>query len=203
MEQAWQQLYEPLLGLMRLLTPPFDGVMDAGYIGGYLPGIRENGGQYTHAAAWMLLALCELGWTERAFALCRALNPILHADTPEGALRYRLEPYALAGDVYANPQQQGRGGWSHYTGSAAWLYTVALEKLLGLEKRGNRVRLVPRVPKDWDEVSVTLQLGASTWRLQADRSTAAATCDGRMAEGGWVTLADDGKIHQAHFPLRP
>ena len=203
MEQAWQQLYEPRLGLMRLLTPPFDGVMDAGYIAGYLPGIRENGGQYTHAAAWMLLALCELGWTDRAYALLRALNPILHADTPEGALRYRLEPYALAGDVYANPQQQGRGGWSHYTGSAAWLYTVALEKLLGLEKRGSRVRLVPRVPKDWDEVSVTLQLGASTWRLQADRETAAATCDGRMAEGGWVTLVDDGKIHQAHFPLRP
>ena len=80
---------------------------------------------------------------------------------------------------------------------------MALEKLLGLEKRGSQVRLVPRVPKDWDEVSVTLQLGASTWRLQADRSTAAATCDSRPVEGGWVTLADDGKIHQAHFPLRP
>ena len=134
MEQAWQQLFDPRSDVMRLLTPPFDGVLDAGYISGYLPGIRENGGQYTHAAAWMLLALCELGWTDRAYTLLRALNPILRGGSPEGMLRYRVEPYALAADVYANPLQQGRGGWSHYTGSAAWLYTVVLEKLLKLPR---------------------------------------------------------------------
>ena len=203
MEQAWQQLFDPRSGVMRLLTQPFDGVMDAGYISGYLPGIRENGGQYTHAAAWMLLALCELGWTDRAYTLLRALNPILRGGSPEGMLRYRVEPYALAADVYANPQQQGRGGWSHYTGSAAWLYTVVLEKLLGLEKRSNRMRLVPLVPPDWEEVTVEWRLGTSTWRLQADRTTSIPTCDGQVLQDGWVTPADDGKIHQAHFPLRP
>ena len=105
--------------------------------------------------------------------------------------------------MYANPLQQGRGGWSHYTGSAAWLYTVVLEKLLGLEKRGSRMRLVPLVPPDWEEVTVEWRLGTSTWRLQADRTTSIPTCDGQVLQDGWVTPADDGKIHQAHFPLRP
>ncbi len=198
-DQAWQQLFDPRLSLMKLLTPPFDGRLDAGYIGGYLPGIRENGGQYTHAAAWMVWALCELGWIDRAWALVRALNPIHHGDSSE---RYRLEPYALAGDVYSHPQQLGRGGWSFYTGSAAWLYTIVLEKLLGFEKRGDQVRLRPMVPPEWDGFTLTLQWGSSTWHFHAGRDEPAFTCDGQRVDGGWVTLQDDGRIHQVRTPLR-
>lgn len=201
-EAAWQQLYDPRHGLMKLLTPPFNGQYDAGYIGGYLPGVRENGGQYTHAAAWMLWALCELGWRDRAWELLHALNPIHHTGTPEHAARYRLEPYALAGDVYANPQQMGRGGWSFYTGSAAWLYTVVLEKLLGLEKRGDRVRLRPLAPADWDFFTITLQYGSSTWHFHAGRDVAYLTKDGDKVSGDWITLEDDGKIHEIRTPMR-
>lgn len=198
-DQAWQQLYEPRRGLMKLLTPAFDGKLDAGYIAGYLPGIRENGGQYTHAAAWMLWALAELGWIDRAWALIRALNPIHHGDDPE---RYRLEPYALAGDIYSHPQQLGRGGWSFYTGSAAWLYTIVLEKLLGFEKRSDQVRLRPLVPQEWDGFTLTLQWGSATWHFHAGREEPAFTCDGERVDGGWVTLKDDGRIHEVHTPLR-
>ncbi|MBP3637904.1 MAG: DUF3131 domain-containing protein [Clostridia bacterium] len=198
-DQAWQQLYDPRRGLMKLLTPPFDGKLDAGYIGGYLPGIRENGGQYTHAAAWMLWALCELGWADRAWELVTALNPIRHGENPD---RYRLEPYALAGDIYTNPQQMGRGGWSHYTGSAAWLYTIVVEKLLGLHKRGDQVRLHPMVPPEWDGFTISLQVGSSTWHFHAGRDIPALTCDGEPVPSGWVTLRDDGHIHEVRTPLR-
>lgn len=198
-DHAWQQLYDPRRGLMKLLTPPFDGKLDAGYIGGYLPGIRENGGQYTHAAAWMLWALCELGWADRAWELLRALNPIHHGANPD---RYRLEPYALAGDIYANPQQMGRGGWSFYTGSAAWLYTIVLEKLLGFHKRGDQVRLHPMVPPEWDSFTISLQMGSATWHFHASRDIPALTCDGEPVPSGWVTLTDDGHIHEVHTPLR-
>ncbi|MBQ7306831.1 MAG: hypothetical protein IJW85_11550, partial [Clostridia bacterium] len=198
-DQAWQQLFDPRRSLMKLLTPPFDGKLDAGYIGGYLPGIRENGGQYTHAAAWMVWALSELGWIDRAWALVRALNPIHHGNDPE---RYRLEPYALAGDVYSHPQQLGRGGWSFYTGSAAWLYTIVVEKLLGFDKRGDQVRLRPLVPPEWDGFTLTLQWGSATWHFHAGRDEPAFTCDGVRVDGGWVTLTDDGRIHEVRTPLR-
>lgn len=198
-DQAWQQLFEPRRGLMKLLTPPFDGKYDAGYIGGYLPGIRENGGQYTHAAAWMLWALCELGWADRAWALLHALNPIHHGKNPE---RYRLEPYALAGDIYSHPQQMGRGGWSFYTGSAAWLYTIVLEKLLGFEKRGDQVRLRPMVPPEWDGFTLTLQWGSATWHFHAGRDEPLLTLDGQRVDNGWITLVDDGRIHEVRTPLR-
>ena len=198
-DQAWQQLFDPRRSLMKLLSPPFDSKLDAGYIGGYLPGIRENGGQYTHAAAWMVWALSELGWIDRAWALVRALNPIRHGNDPE---RYRLEPYALAGDVYSHPQQLGRGGWSFYTGSAAWLYTIVVEKLLGFDKRGDQVRLRPLVPPEWDGFTLTLQWGSATWHFHAGRDEPAFTCDGVRVDGGWVTLTDDGRIHEVRTPLR-
>lgn len=198
-DQAYQQLFEPRRRLMKLLTPPFDSKYDAGYIGGYLPGIRENGGQYTHAAAWMLWALCELGWADRAWTLLHALNPIHHGENPN---RYRLEPYALAGDVYSHPQQLGRGGWSFYTGSAAWLYTIVVEKLLGFEKQGHQVRLRPMVPPEWDGFTLTLQWGSSTWHFHAGRDEPLLTLDGERTATGWITLTDDGRIHEVRTPLR-
>lgn len=200
LEEAWQRLYIPRDGMMLLLTPPFNGLTAPGYISGYLPGIRENGGQYTHAAVWMLMALLRMGWRDRAFALLDGLNPIHHASAPESAARYRLEPYALAGDVYANPQQWGRGGWSQYTGAAAWLYTACVERVLGLEKQGDRVRLRPTVPDAWEDFTLVLRHGSASYRLYA-RKGAAPACDHRPLPDGWLTLTDDGGAHEAVWPL--
>ncbi|MCU0835689.1 MAG: glycosyl transferase [Chromatiaceae bacterium] len=138
-------------GLIRLLTPPFvDTPKDPGYIKGYLAGVRENGGQYTHAACWVVMAMAMLGRRERAAALLERLSPVWHTATPERVATYRLEPYALAADIYAAPPHVGRGGWSWYTGSAAWMYRVGIESILGLRLEGGRtLELRPCIPADW------------------------------------------------------
>lgn len=201
LDQAYQRLFYPDLGVMQLLDPPFSPPDRPGYIAGYLPGIRENGGQYTHAVPWVVWAMAELGWTERAWQVTRALLPVNHALTLKAAHRYRVEPYVMAGDIYINPQQRGRGGWSFYTGSAAWLYTVVLEKLLGFQRRGDQVRLSPQVPEDWKEFSLTYRWGGATYHLTASREEPFASLDGEKLPDGWVTLLDDGRIHQARFRL--
>src|SRR6185503_21166045 len=133
--------------LVALLTPAFDkSPRDPGYIKGYVPGVRENGAQYTHAALWTVLAMARLGDGDRAGALMRMLNPLVRTQTAAGASRYAIEPYVVAGDVYAAPGHEGRGGWSWYTGAASWTYRVALEEILGFEKRGGRLRLDPCIP---------------------------------------------------------
>jgi len=200
MEAAYQRLFDPQLGIMKLLEPPFDPADDAGYIGGYLPGIRENGGQYTHAVPWFIWAMTELGWIDRAWQMALAILPINHTLTQEGIERYRVEPYVMAGDVYTHPQQKGRGGWTFYTGSAGWLYTVVLEKLLGFERHGSMIRLVPRVPETWNSFAITYQWGSSTYHLTASRSET-PSLDGQPLQEGWATLIDDGKIHQATFSI--
>ena len=202
LQSALGQLHAPELGLTALLAPPFTPEVDAGYISGYAPGVRENGGQYTHAVAWLLWALAELGEYELAWALVSEALPLGHSDTPEHALRYRLEPYFTAADIYTAPGQEGRGGWSAYTGSAAWLYTVILEQLLGLQKQGAHIALRPHVPAAWEGFALTLHVGASTWHLQARRDLTYVTLDGEKAEDGLVALFDDGRIHEASFPLR-
>ena len=127
-------------GLILLFDPPFDaGPLDPGYIKGYLPGIRENGGQYTHAATWVVLAFARLGRGRTAFELFNLLNPIRHADSPEAVDRYKVEPYVVAADVYGRAPHVGRGGWTWYTGSASWLYRVALEAILGFRRAGDRL----------------------------------------------------------------
>jgi cyclic beta-1,2-glucan synthetase len=123
--------------LILLLTPPFgSGNLQPGYIKGYLPGVRENGGQYTHAAIWLVQALAELGRGREAHALFNLLNPVRHGDTASAVERYRVEPYVVAADVYGVAPHVGRGGWTWYTGSASWLYRVGLESLLGFRRRG-------------------------------------------------------------------
>ena len=126
------------------MTPPFDkSDQDPGYIKGYPPGIRENGGQYTHAAVWALMAIAKQGNGDEAAELFHMLNPINHTRTPQDAERYRTEPYVLDGDVYARPPHAGRGGWSWYTGSAGWLYRAGLESILGLRRRGEHFTVEP------------------------------------------------------------
>ena len=145
-----ERLVRPEDQLLLLFTPPFDKTAhDPGYIKGYPPGIRENGGQYTHAAIWAVWAFAQLGQGNRAGELFRLLNPILHSDTPEKVAKYRVDPYVVAADVYSVAPHVGRGGWTWYTGSASWMYRLGIEGLLGLKRLGNRLQIDPCIPDDW------------------------------------------------------
>ena len=201
LDAAWDMLVDAPRGIVRLLTPPFDGgSVDPGYIRGYPGGIRENGAQYTHAACWYLLALIRLGDADRAHRVLRMLLPPNRADTPEKAKRYRVEPYVMAADVCALDGQEGRGGWTWYTGSAAWLY-VAVLGLLGYERRGDRVRLHALLG-DWEEVVVTIVHGGSRYRLVCGATVQRVTLDGRPTGTETIPLIDDGREHEALFPPR-
>jgi cyclic beta-1,2-glucan synthetase len=141
--------------LIQLLTPPFDkSDLDPGYIKGYVPGVRENGGQYTHGAVWTVMAFSALGDSQRAWELFSLINPVTHSDSADGAAVYRVEPYVVAADVYAVPPHVGRGGWTWYTGSAGWMYRLITESLLGLRLEVDKLRFVPRIPKDWPSFKI-------------------------------------------------
>ncbi len=197
-----EQLVRDDLRLMLLLAPPFDrSERDPGYIKGYLPGVRENGAQYTHAALWSVLATAKLGDGNRAGELMRMLNPLSRAHTPGDAGTYMVEPYVVAGDVYAATGHEGRGGWTWYTGAASWTYRVALEGILGLEKVGDRFRLDPCIPAAWPGFALDYRLrvelvpyrGEEPGRRVTRRG--AVTLDGAATRDGWVTLVDDGQPH--------
>ena len=163
MDAVRRRLVRPEDGLLLLFTPPFDKTpRDPGYIKGYLPGIRENGGQYTHAALWSAWAFAELGQSETAEVVFRLLNPIYHADTPAKVARYKVEPYVVAADVYGVAPHIGRGGWTWYTGSAAWMYRLGLEGILGLQRRGAGLIIEPHIPAGWPGYEVTYRYGQAT-----------------------------------------
>jgi cyclic beta-1,2-glucan synthetase len=185
-----------------LLAPPFDHTThDPGYIKGYLPGVRENGAQYTHAALWAVLATAMAGDGERAFEQFQLLNPLERTRTAEGVATYRTEPYVVAADVYSAEGQVGRGGWTWYTGSASWMYRVALEAVLGFTKRGDRLRLDPRVPAAWPAFELEYRHGRAVYQVRVERPHAAragsqaVVLDGRAVEGEWIQLVDDGARH--------
>lgn len=198
-------------GLIRLFTPPFDKTpRDPGYIKGYLPGVRENGGQYTHGVIWSAWAFAELGDGGAAHALHQLIDPVMHSSDREGALRFKVEPYVITADVYSLPPHVGRGGWSWYTGSAAWFYRFGLEGLLGLERVGDELRVTPRVPPEWPGFEVRYRYGASSYVLRAKRvdappavgdgaapgaRTAAVGAAERAAPAAVVKLIDDGREH--------
>ncbi len=146
--------------------PPFDRTpLDPGYIKGYPPGLRENGGQYSHAAMWAILAQAKLGDGDAAHRLFAMLNPINHALTPQDADRYKVEPYVIAADVYSTAPHAGRGGWTWYTGSAGWMYRAGIEGLLGLTRAGDTLRLNPCFPKAWPELTATIRLGEARYAI--------------------------------------
>jgi cyclic beta-1,2-glucan synthetase len=195
--------------LILLFDPPFDGGhLQPGYIKGYVPGIRENGGQYTHAATWLVEAVARLGRGRDAHALFDVLNPIRLALSPEGVARYRVEPYALAGDVYGRPPHTGRGGWTWYTGSAAWLYRIGVETLLGLQKRGDRLRIDPRIPMGWKEYRIVYRYGGSVYQITVvnhhavESGVGRVEVDGVEEPGGEIVLRDDGKEHQVRVEMK-
>ncbi len=194
--------------ILRLLQPPFDHTaQDPGYIKGYPPGVRENGGQYTHAAVWMVIALAQLGNGDEAAELFHMLNPANHARTAAGAARYLVEPYVMAGDVYANPPHAGRGGWSWYTGSAGWMYRAGLESILGLQRRGAAFLVNPCIPASWPEFHIAWRYGASRYEIlvlnpeRRCRGVGQAELDGLPVDAGAIPLADDGRTHQVRIVL--
>ena len=199
MEQALSQLWDKKHGILRLLTPPFKG-NEPGYIGAYPPGIRENGGQYTHAACWAVIALAHLGLSEEAWSIFRMLMPYSHSDTPEKAALYRVEPYVMAGDIAGEAPHTGRGGWTWYTGAANWMLEAAYRALLGLSIRRNTATLSPLLPRDWDEACVMIHTGGSRYTLVASRLCDHPELDGQPASA--IPLLDDGREHTARFPLR-
>ncbi len=202
MQALEQHLVREDAQLIMLLTPPFDRTPnDPGYIKGYLPGVRENGAQYTHAALWAVLGTALLGNGDRAFELFQMINPLTHARTPEEVARYKVEPYVVAADVYTAEGQVGRGGWTWYTGSASWMYQVGLEGILGLRRQGDRLIMEPRAPEAWDEYTIEYRHGGSLFVIAvhhdrtAPRSRYTMTIDGRTTDGREIALADDGARH--------
>jgi cyclic beta-1,2-glucan synthetase len=187
-------------GIVLLFTPPFDkGELNPGYIKGYLPGIRENGGQYTHAATWLIQAFAEMGETQQAMSLFDLINPILHTRSREKVTHYQPEPYVIAADVYGVPPHAGRGGWTWYTGSAAWLYRVALEKILGLQIEAGSAVLKPQVPDSWQEFEVRVRYGRNNVTLRAQRENPAIQFI-RTDHAPAVDLATASGTHD--FPLQ-
>jgi len=195
--------------LLLLFTPPFDKTTrDPGYIKGYLPGIRENGGQYTHAALWSAWAFAELGQAETAERVFRLLNPIYHADTPARMAQYRVEPYVVAADVYGVAPHIGRGGWSWYTGSAAWMYRLGLEGILGMRRAGANLVIEPHIPAGWPGYEVTYRYGQTTYAIRVrtrrtldEGGTCRMTVDGVSIAGNRLPLRDDGAMHQVEVIL--
>jgi cellobiose phosphorylase len=195
-------------GLILLFTPPFDrGRHEPGYIKGYVPGIRENGGQYTHAATWVVLATALLGQGQRAAQLFDLINPVRHASSPEGVERYKVEPYVVCADVYGVAPHTGRGGWTWYTGSAAWLYRVGLEAILGFRLQGTRLEFNPCVPPGWSGYEVTYRHRSATYHIVVDNSAGSGrgirgvSVDGRTVSERVIELADDGMQHTVQIAI--
>jgi cellobiose phosphorylase len=212
--------------VIQLLDPPFDrSIPDPGYIRGYLPGTRENGGQYTHAAVWLGMALARLGRGDQAWRVFDLINPVRHADTAKRLNLYMVEPYVVAADVYWEPSNRGRGGWSWYTGSAGWLYRLGLEAILGLRLEGGGLRIAPCIPQHWSGFRATWRCGETRYDIECHRteamrsadpdtllwaqtaaqnpgaggtgssSTISVRLDGVQQDDGLIALRDDGKPH--------
>ena len=205
-------------GLIRLLAPPFEHTaQDPGYIKGYVAGVRENGGQYTHAALWAVRAFAELGRRDLAARLLGMLSPVSLARDAAAARRYKVEPYVIAADVYGVAPHVGRGGWTWYTGSSGWMYRVALESVLGVRlERGEELVVRPCIPDDWpgfrmlwrlpDASETSVEIVVTNPRRRA-AVVVAATCDGRpvsVARGeARLPLARDGAAHRLEVTLGP
>ena len=208
MEAVSEHLVRRDAGIIQLLDPPFDqSPLNPGYIKGYVPGVRENGGQYTHAAIWATMAFAALGDRQRAWELLAMINPVNHAQTPEAVAVYKTEPYVVAADVYAVSPHTGRGGWSWYTGSAGWLYRLILETLLGLTLEVDKLRFAPCLPADWKTFTVNYRYRETEYHItivQTDDTDNApgVTIDGVAQHDLVITLVNDFEQHTVEVRLR-
>jgi cyclic beta-1,2-glucan synthetase len=203
------QLIRSADALILLLAPPFDKTThDPGYIKGYVPGIRENGGQYTHASTWTAIAFAELGNGDKATDLFRFMNPINRSNSRANVQRYKVEPYVVAGDIYAEPPHVGRGGWTWYTGSAGWLYRTGLEWILGFRVRGMILNIDPCIPRNWPGYSIDFRYHSALYKIKVEnpsnvsRGVALTEMDGKLLPGApTIPLADDGAVHTIRIVL--
>jgi cellobiose phosphorylase len=190
-------------GLVQLLDPPFDkGDLNPGYIKGYVPGVRENGGQYTHAAIWATMAYARMGDQRRAWELFELINPVNHGGTPATIAKYKVEPYVVAADVYALSPHTGRGGWTWYTGSAGWMYRLIAESLLGIRLEVDRLHLAPCMPSGWRNFKIHYRYRETVYHITIERSAETSlTVDGQAQEGRAVQLTDDQREHTVELKL--
>ncbi len=202
MQSVAERLVRADASLIQLLDPPFDRTsLDPGYIKGYVPGVRENGGQYTHAAVWATMAFAVLGDHEKAWELARLLNPVHHGSRQDKVQVYKVEPYVIAADIYAIPPHTGRGGWTWYTGSAGWMYRLLTETLLGLNVEGNRLRLEPRLPDAWTTCQIEYRYHQTLYRIAISRGATSKggiqiSLDGTPTREESIPLVDDCRNHE-------
>ncbi|RPH92098.1 MAG: cyclic beta 1-2 glucan synthetase, partial [Lysobacterales bacterium] len=206
MQAVDERLVRRADGLVQLLDPPFDkSALDPGYIRGYVPGVRENGGQYTHGAIWAAMAFAALGDRERAWELTRMINPVNHALSAADVATYKVEPYVVAADVYALAPHTGRGGWSWYTGSAGWLYRLLLASLLGLRLEGKVLHVASCLPADWPGCTIRYRYRATVYHItvtqvqggrEGQGAAGSLTVDGVARTDGAIPLVDDQSEHQ-------
>ena len=202
MQSVKNYLIDTENSIIKLLFPAFENSDPSpGYIQSYIPGVRENGGQYTHAAVWTAMAFAMLGSGDDALECLDMINPINHTRTPSEVMKYKTEPYAIAADVYSNPQHIGRGGWTWYTGASGWFYKVCIEEILGIKRYSDKLVISPSVPKDWKKYDVKYRYKSSVYEISVTKSSSLQTdktvyCDSVMAEDGVVPLVDDGKTHR-------
>ena len=193
--------------LIQLLDPPFDkSSLEPGYIKGYVPGVRENGGQYTHAAIWATTAFAMLGDKERAWELFDMLNPINHGSQVEEIERYMVEPYVMCADIYGASPHTGRGGWTWYTGAAGWMYRLTVETLLGLQLEVDHLRMAPCIPDHWQSFIIHYRYRETVYHITVKRVGAKTTHVGRIVLDGSVVedsipLVDDCRDHDVEVEL--
>jgi cyclic beta-1,2-glucan synthetase len=202
MESVNRLLVKRTEQMILLLTPPFDkSARDPGYIKGYLPGVRENGGQYTHAAIWTAWAFTKLGQGERAGEMFHLLNPISHTDTPNKLARYKVEPYVIAADIYSVPPLTGRGGWTWYTGASGWMYRLGIEAILGIVRVGKSLQVNPCIPRAWMGFKASYCFGNTHYNIRVEnpngvnRGIQQILLDGNPLPGCLIPLVEDGQIH--------
>ncbi|HEX7653637.1 MAG TPA: glycosyl hydrolase family 65 protein, partial [Verrucomicrobiae bacterium] len=206
MQSVEERLVRRDLGLIQLFDPPFDkSPLDPGYVKGYIPGVRENGGQYTHGAIWAAMAFAIQGDGEKAWELFQLLNPAYRGATPRRMAIYKVEPYAVAADVCAAAPHQGRGGWTWYTGSAGWMYRLLVETLLGLNLEGDRLHLEPRLPRSWPGFSAAYCWRQTIYKITISRLAAGSPAgkslrmDGQEMPGNSIPLRDDRSGHRVEM----
>ena len=209
MEVVYQRLVDPNDDLVLLLKPPFNKTpRNPGYIKGYPPGVRENGGQYTHAALWAIWAFADQGLSDRAHELFDLINPVHHADALEKADRYRVEPYVIAADVYSIPPHNGRGGWTWYTGSASWMYRLGVERLLGITRLADNLEIRPCIPKEWKEYQIRYCFGDTMYHIRFENPSGSTgdvgeiKMDEKPLEENKIPLRDDGRNHEIQIVLK-
>jgi cyclic beta-1,2-glucan synthetase len=194
MEAVDKRLVRRNHALIQLLDPPFDkSDLNPGYIKGYVPGVRENGGQYTHGAIWAAMAFARLGDSRRAWELLTMIDPVNHARSPEAIATYKVEPYVVSADVYALSPHTGRGGWTWYTGSAGWMYRLILESLLGLRLEGDKLRFAPCLPVDWKAFKVHYRYRETVYHIDVLQT--------RDGNGGTSVTVDGVERHDKSIPL--